>query len=172
MSVFKDVLSKSVQEKPETTLKPSPWGKFLGALDSKPNMPEDEVKALFAKTLSQASSDWKDSNDNTLLIHMASRGQIGIVKRLIHELYANVNAANKNGTTALHVAASNGSMEVCTELLNSHADPCKKDQNGTTPAMLARNAGHTTIADLLSKEETAKHLWSKGAQFFGQQKQF
>ena len=172
MSGFNNILFEAAQGKArlKDSQQISPWNKFLGTLDSNPNISEDEVQTLFSKTLAQSSSDWKDSNDNTLLMHMASRGQNRIVKRLIHELYANVNAVNKDGTTALHMAARGGYMSVCSELLDSHADPCKKDQNGSTPAMIAQNYGHASVAEFLSKQETAKNLWLHGPNFFNRQK--
>ena len=138
----------------------SPWNGFLNTLDRNPKISDREAMDLFAKTLSSARSDWKDSNDNTLLMHMASRGKTAIVKRLIHELYANVNAVNKDGTSALHMAARAGFKDVCTELTSSHADPTKKDQNGLTPAMIAREHGHTEIAEILGKEEMSKRIWA------------
>ena len=161
MTAFSNMLLKSangesrLQDKEDK----SPWNKFLNTLDSNPKMTDGEAMELFAKTLSSARSDWKDSNDNTLLMHMASRGKTAIVKRLIHELYANVNAVNKDGTSALHMAARGGYKDVCTELLGSHADPCRKDQNGSTPAMIARDQGHSEIADILGREETGKRIW-------------
>ena len=172
MSEFKNTLLKSAngEARLSEAPKPSSWNKFLNTLDANPKMPDDEVKTLFAQTLAKSSSDWKDSNDNTLLMHMASRGQTAIVKRLIHELYADVNVANKDGTTALHMAARGGFMNVCTELLDSHADPCKKDQNGSTPAMMAKDQGYTEVATLLSKKETEKRVWKAGFQSLGQQK--
>jgi len=147
----------------------SPWDKFLATLDSNPKMPDSEVKTLFAQTLSKSSSDWKDPNDNTLLMHMASRGQTGIVKRLIHEFYANVNATNKDGLTALHMAARSGSMETCVALTDAYADPCKKDRNGSTPAMIAKDQGHAAVADFLGNREVAKRVWLAGHHLSNQQ---
>ena len=159
MTTFSNTLLKSANgdSRIQDASKNSPWDKFLTTLDSY-QMSDENAMQLFARTLSVAKSDWKDSNDNTLLMHMASRGRTAIVKRLIHELYANVNAVNKDGTSALHMAARAGFKDVCTELLNSHADPCKKDQNGSTPAMLARDKGYTEVADIIGREETAKRL--------------
>ena len=142
----------------------SPWNKFLNTIDANPKLTDREVMDLFAKTLSSATSDWKDSNDNTLLMHMASRGKVGVVKRLIHELYANVNATNKEGGSALHMAARAGFMDVCTELMDSNADPCKKDKNGSTPSMLAKDNGHTDVAKYLATKETTKNIWLAGIQ--------
>ena len=160
-SSFSNILSQSaigaVRKKSET--QPSPWNRFLTTLDSKPNMPASEAMSLFAQTLAGARSDWKDSNDNTLLMHMASRGQTAIVKRLIHELYADVRAVNKDGLTALHMGAREGHMAVCQELNCSGANPAAKDKNGMTPADMATNRGHTDVADFLKQEETSKKIW-------------
>ena len=159
-NTFSNMLFKSAngEARLKDAPKPSPWDKFLSTLDTH-KMSEGDAMQLFARTLAVAKSDWKDSNDNTLLMHMASRGQIAIVKRLIHELYANVNAANKDGSTALHMAARGGYMAVCTELTDSNADPCKKDSNGSTPAMVAKDKGYGDIAEYLGKKETAKNIW-------------
>ena len=160
-SYFSNTLSKSANgsARLKDAAEKSPWNKFLNTLDNNPRISDREAMDLFAKTLSSAKSDWKDSNDNTLLMHMASRGKTAIVKRLIHELYANVNAVNKDGTTALHMAARAGFKDVCSELINSYADPAKKDQNGSTPAMIARDKGYTEIADMIWKEEIGKGIF-------------
>ena len=158
---FSNTLSKSANgtARMRDDSKQSPWNGFLNTLDLNPKMTDREAMDLFAKTLSSAQSDWKDSNDNTLLMHMASRGRTTIVKRLIHELYANVNAVNKDGVTALHMAAREGHKNVCTELLNSFADPVKKDVNGLTPSMIAKENGFAEIADMLKKEEISKGIF-------------
>ena len=168
---FSSVLLKSANgEARLTESKKSPWDKFLNTLDSNPKITDREAMDLFAKTLSSATSDWKDSNDNTLLMHMASRGKTGIVKRLIHELYANTNAANKDGTTALHMAARGGYMDVCTELLDSHADPLKKDKNGSTPSMIAEDNGHGDIAKMLGNAAKSKTIFMAGSHYRATQK--
>lgn len=159
------ILSQAGNNASHAQKQASPWDKFLVTLDTNPKMTPSEVMELFGKTLSHATSDWKDSNDNTLLMHMASRGQTAVAKRLIREFYVPVNATNKDGMTALHMAARGGFKDTCDMLLTSHADPCKKDRNGSTPAMIAKDQGHTGIADSLSKQETAKRLWSATAGF-------
>lgn len=137
----------------------SPWNAFLNTLDSQPGLSNRETMDLFAKTLAVAPSTWRDSNDNTLLIHMASRNKTHIVKRLIHELYVPVNATNKDGMTALHMAAQNGAQETCSELLNSHADATLKNKNGDTAATIAQNAGHMDLFHTLKRAETFKRLF-------------
>ena len=161
---FTNTLLRSAQGEArlQDSPKKSPWDRFLNTLDANPKMTDRDAMDLFAKILSSATSDWKDSNDNTLLMHMASRGRTAIAKRLIHELYANVNATNKEGASALHMAARAGFMDICAELMNSNADPCKKDKNGTTPAMMAKDNGHTDIAEFLGRKETAKRIWMEG----------
>ena len=153
---FSNILSQASQTEAK-----SPWNAFLNTLDTK-SLSDREAMDLFAKTLASSRSDWKDSNDNTLLMHMASRGKTNIVKRLIHELYANVNATNKDGLTALHMAARNGQKEVCTELLDSHADVMKKTKEGATASMVADEDGHDRVATILKRSETAKGIFLSG----------
>ena len=57
-------------------------------------------------------------------------------------------------TTALHVAAVAGHLEVVQLLLKRGANPCVKNQNGRTASQLARNAGHTEVADFLTRAES------------------
>ncbi|MDY6407567.1 MAG: ankyrin repeat domain-containing protein [Pseudomonadota bacterium] len=147
--------------RPHTTNDKSPWASFLDTLDLNPKMTERETMDLFAKTLSSAKSDWKDSNDNTLLMHMASRGKTAIVKRLIHELYANVNATNKDGMTALHMAARGGFQDICSELLKNGSMflASKKNVNGDTAADLAQSHGYPDVAKALGIKATSSNLF-------------
>ncbi|HEX8434926.1 ankyrin repeat domain-containing protein [Archangium sp.] len=54
------------------------------------------------------------------------------------------------GWTPLHVAAINGQGTVVRRLLERGADPRLKNKVGRTPMEMARDAGHTDIAKLLS----------------------
>lgn len=153
-----DIL-KTLSQASQGEVKTSPWYNFLNELDKNPKMLEHEAMERFAKTLSKASSDWKDSNDNTLLMHMAARGQLGIVKRLIHELYANPRAVNKDGESALHKGAREGYQAICEELINAGANISQQNVNKDTAATVARIAGHTEVADYLQKKETSKSIF-------------
>ena len=59
---------------------------------------------------------------------------------------ANVNAANINGYTPLHNAASSGHGVVVDVLLQANADPAAVEQYGVTPAHVAERRGHTELA--------------------------
>ena len=126
----------------------SPWNTFLGTLDNY-QLSDKDAMTLFARTLAVAKSDWKDSHGNTLLMHMAGRGRTAIVRRLIKELYANIYAVNEEGMSALHMAARAGYKDTCEELIKAGANPWVKNQNGDTPAMLAKYNKHDEISDFL-----------------------
>ena len=49
----------------------------------------------------------------------------------------------------MHAAAANGHLSIVKLLLKKRANPSVRDQNGRTPAELARNAGHVAVADYL-----------------------
>jgi hypothetical protein len=62
---------------------------------------------------------------------------------------AEVNAADNNGATALHLAAEYGSDQICGVLLAVGALVDAKDSHGHTPIMIARHF-HPTNAALLA----------------------
>ena len=51
---------------------------------------------------------------------------------------ADVNARSASGGTALHWAAEYDQVEIARVLLQAHADPNLKDQDGYTPLMMVR----------------------------------
>ena len=57
--------------------------------------------------------------------------------------------------TALHAAAEAGHLSIVQLLLKKGANPCVREPNGSTASQLARNAGHTEVADLLNRAEDA-----------------
>ena len=64
-------------------------------------------------------------------------------------------------TTALHVAAQAGHLNIVQLLLKKGANPCVKDQNGLTASQLARVNGHFKVVDFLGRAETmaARHAF-------------
>ena len=54
-------------------------------------------------------------------------------------------------TTPMHAAAANGHLSIVKLLLKKRANPSTRDQNGRTPAELARNAGYNEVADYLDR---------------------
>jgi len=51
----------------------------------------------------------------------------------------------------MHAAAANGHLSIVKLLLKKRANPGARDQNGRTPAELARNAGYNEVADYLDR---------------------
>ena len=56
-----------------------------------------------------------------------------------------------DGWTPLHVAAMMGSQEVALQLLQAGADTGIKEELDLTPAEVARQWGHTTVADFIQR---------------------
>ncbi|MFL6235840.1 MAG: ankyrin repeat domain-containing protein, partial [Thermoanaerobaculia bacterium] len=57
--------------------------------------------------------------------------------------------AGSERATALHIAASNGSVEIASALLEAGADISFKDKNGMTPLEVAQQFGETRVVELL-----------------------
>ncbi|BAP00269.1 ankyrin repeat domain-containing protein [Wolbachia endosymbiont of Cimex lectularius] len=72
------------------------------------------------------------------LLHIAIfSGRLDIVKHLIADKKADVDARGSDDKTALHLAAMNNKLEIVKVLLNAKADPLLKNKNGKTPRDLA-----------------------------------
>lgn len=145
----------------ERAAKPSPWNSFFTRLDENPKMSDAEAMKLFSETLSKAGSDWKDANGNTVLMLIAGRGRTNIAKRLIKEFYVSARTANKDGWTALHMAARAGDKAMCELLINEgHADvSARTNDNKDTPANCAEGNGHKELSDFLRRQETKTNLF-------------
>jgi ankyrin repeat protein len=62
-----------------------------------------------------------------------------------------VNARQQGGSVPIHAAAQNGDRAMVELLLKHHADPKLANDEGKTPAMVAREKDHAEIAALLEK---------------------
>lgn len=71
---------------------------------------------------------------------------------------ADVNRHDRNGSTALMDAASNGSMSMVRILLDAGADANKCDYDSTAPYDIAVEEGHHAIADLLRSLTTERWI--------------
>ena len=60
-----------------------------------------------------------------------------------------VNARQHGGWIPIHAAAANGDRAMVELLLKHRADPKLANDEGKTPAMIAREKGHQEIAALL-----------------------
>lgn len=63
---------------------------------------------------------------------------------------ANIEAADEEGRTPLHIAASKDCVEVVKLLLEKGAKKEVADKYGLTPLLLAPMKGHTKVVKLLS----------------------
>jgi len=61
-----------------------------------------------------------------------------------------LNLANIDGRTALHLAASEGLPETVEWLINHGVNPSPVDSDGSTPLLDAKRAGHSEVIVLLS----------------------
>ncbi|MGA8066845.1 MAG: ankyrin repeat domain-containing protein [Terriglobales bacterium] len=64
---------------------------------------------------------------------------------------APVNARQQAGWIPIHAAAQNGDRPMVELLLQHHANPKLANDEGKTPAMVAREKGHEELAALLEK---------------------
>ena len=82
------------------------------------------------------------------MIIAAGNGQADIVNALL-EGNAEVNAALKDGRTALFLAAIKGHSDIVRALLEKNADPDKATSEGTTPLFIAAQKGHSEVVKIL-----------------------
>ncbi|XP_047332651.1 potassium channel AKT1-like [Impatiens glandulifera] len=74
----------------------------------------------------------------------AEQKDLGLLEKIVR-LGGNIKLANKNGTTALHVAVSEDNLEMVKFLLDKGADMEIPDNHGWTPRGLADQQGHEEI---------------------------
>lgn len=72
--------------------------------------------------------------------------------QLLLKSKARVDARDRQGRTALHVAAYAGHIEIVIALLEAGADPALADAQGRTPLMEAVRGGHVEVVDELLRQ--------------------
>ncbi len=106
-----------------------------------------------ARTLIESGADVGARSRNGLAnmpIHAALAGRHNEMARLLLAHGAEVNARQHGGFTPLHAAAQDGDRTNVALLLEHGADPRAVTDDGKTPRMLAEEAGHTEVAQLLT----------------------
>lgn len=100
--------------------------------------------------------DTSDSNGNTLQM-LAARNGVTQVVQLLASRGANVNAKDKMGMTALHLAVANhGRASTVSDLLRLGAEVNSSSSDGTTPLMGASRVGRADMIKLLA--ENGAHI--------------
>ena len=99
----------------------------------------------------EADPEARDMLGATPLIRAVERGHTDIARRLIATGTVDLNAADKAGVTALHLAAAAGDLEAVRLLLDHGARTDLVSADGHTAAAIAEQAGHSAVADLLRK---------------------
>ena len=85
-------------------------------------------------------------------LHAASAGNDTEIVRMLLDAGADVNATQPGGFTPLMSAAQNGNAEMVELLLERGADASAATDDGRTAATIARDAGHTPIAEAVEAE--------------------
>jgi len=87
-------------------------------------------------------------SQNTAMHYACQYGHLSVVK-LLDELQADVNKANKIGSTPLHVAASHGHVNIIEYLLKIKANLEAKNKIGNHPLHCAIYSGHVAATIML-----------------------
>ncbi len=108
---------------------------------------EDLLSVLLDKNVDVNHRD--DRGNTALIIAMDNQGRKGIVKELIRA-GADVNAENRNGDTALHMALRWGDQESAIFMIKKGADYNHANNAGVTPVQLAVERGYDTVLGLMT----------------------
>ena len=68
---------------------------------------------------------------------------------------ADVNWADKEGTTVLYAACQNGHVDAARLLLEKGAEVDQATKDGQTPLSIAKRRGHSSIVKLLKKHSSS-----------------
>jgi uncharacterized protein len=101
-----------------------------------------------------AEVNHRDVNGRTALMYASSGPFVETVEVLL-DAGAEVNTQGSlEGFTALMTASAEGQLEVVQLLLERGADPTLEDVDGDTALSFAQQAGHTEVAEILTKSIT------------------
>lgn len=105
----------------------------------------------------------KDKQGRTLLWWSASAGRVPITNLLLKQECMELNESDNNGWTPLHVASSNGHVEVVKLLLDKRADFSVTNTNGRTPLHVTSSNEHVEVVKLLLRKGAIANIVDKRA---------
>jgi ankyrin repeat protein len=94
-----------------------------------------------------------DEDGNNVLILASAKGNARCVKFLTQDSLVKLNEKNKDGDTALRVAANNGHQDIVERLIERGADIDATNEKGHTALIGAACQGHLNIVKMLLKED-------------------
>ena len=105
----------------------------------------------------RAQVDLPNHDGQTPLLLAASKGCIRDVTLLVSERHANINYADKRGTTPLIAAVENEHHDVVDYLCNKSADIDRKKINGESALDLASRKENGPITNCLESDQASKY---------------
>ncbi|KAK3271652.1 hypothetical protein CYMTET_20014 [Cymbomonas tetramitiformis] len=120
---------------------------------------------MIGDSLAQAIHDLKKRRNNELVKQMlraAYRGSMHKIEKLLQQTSTNV--TDELGRSALHIAASEGKLEIVEYLLKMGADVTMKDSQSNTPLNDAVRHKHDDVARMLREFDPSLKLTLPGCQ--------
>ncbi len=115
---------------------------------------DDTVRVLLEHGADAHARSHNALHSQPLHACMAMRGSAASARALLAS-GAEVNAAQSDGSTALHLAAASGKTNMIQLLLENGASPVARTADGRLAADLARERGHTEAAVMLGEPMAA-----------------
>ncbi len=99
----------------------------------------------------KADPEIRNDNGQSPIAGAAFKGDLEVVRMLVEEGGADLEAASADGRTALMMAAMFNRTAIVDYLIAKGANPHVKDFNGVTPLMAAQTMGATDTAEQLTR---------------------
>ncbi len=94
----------------------------------------------------------RDRDGNTPLLKAASAGDLKEMERCL-AAGSDVNAKNRQGSAAIHIAVESGRTDMALLLMSKGASLTIRDRKFRTPLMIARNKNNREMIDILTGQE-------------------
>lgn len=107
---------------------------------------DDAIARLVA---SGADPDLADVYEWSPLMRAIDNRHASVVDFLLSVNAVDVNRINENGSSALHIAATNGDIRTAVQLIERGVDISLQDKNGFTAEQIALEEGYTDVVDLI-----------------------